>query len=216
MSVRDPSADADSSSPLQEPPASSPRPQALPDRRVTVAVAVLASLAAFGTWWNVPRPAMDLSGSGDIMLCAGRLTATEQDLVMGNVTFRPPREVQVDSVRLLDAVNVSLADAEVAATVAQPGGGGTTPGLSRGWPLTAADRAEYTLDWSTERPLAGAELRAGVEEAPILHLHVVDPTQDASFRAWQVGYRMDGRRWVSTFTHAFRMPGTVSVDNCAS
>lgn len=216
MGVRDPSADTDSSSPLHGPPATSPRPPARPIRRVTVAVAVLASVAAFGIWWNVPRPAMDLSGSGDIMLCAARLTATEQDLVIGNVTFRPPRDVQVDSVRLLDPVNVSLADAEVAATVAQPGGESTIPGLTTGWPLTAADEAEYTLDWSTERPLAGTELRAGVEEAPILHLHVVDPTQDASFRAWQVAYRMDGRRWVSTFTHAFRMPGTVGVDGCAS
>jgi hypothetical protein len=43
-----------------------------------------------------------------------------------------------------------------------------------------------------------------VEEAPVLHLHVVDPTRDASFDAWQVEYRMWGVRWVSTFTHALR------------
>lgn len=216
MSVRDPSAGAEPSLPLHEPLASSPRPQGLLVRRVTIVVAVLASLAAFGIWWSVPRPAMDLGGSDELVLCAARHTATEQDLVMGNVTFRPTQDVQVDSVRLLDPVNVSLADAEVAATVAQPGGGGAIPGLTTGWPLSAAEEAEYTLDWSTGRPLAGAELRAGVEEAPILHLHVVDPTQDASFRAWQVGYRMDGRRWVSTFTHAFRMSGTVGVDACTS
>ncbi len=157
---------------------------------------------------------MDLSGTEDITLCAGRMTPDERDVVIGNLTFVPPHDVQLLSIRLIDPVNVTLADAHLAPTVAQPGGGGTVPGLTLGWPLTAADRAGYTLDWSAERDLVGAQLRAGVEEAPILHLQVLDPGQDASFRAWQVEYRMTGTRWVSTFTHAFQMPGTVGVDAC--
>lgn len=172
-------------------------------------------LVAGGVAWRAaPHPAMDLSGTGDIAICAARPTAAEQDVVTGNLTFRPPRDVELVAVRLVEPVNVTLADAEVAATVLQAGGGGSVPGLAFGWPLTPADRATYTLDWSTERDLAGATLRAGVEEAPILHLRITDPTRDASFSAWQVEYRMDGTRRVSTFTHSFRMSGTVGADEC--
>jgi hypothetical protein len=82
------------------------------------------------------------------------------------------------------------------------------------WPLAATERSSLTLDWSTERDLAGARLAAGVEEAPFLHLRVADPARDASFRAWRIQYVMDGDRKVSTFTGAFRMSGTVDPDNC--
>ena len=161
---------------------------------------------------------MDLSSTGDIALCGARTTTGERDVVIGNVTFTPPREVDVLSVQLVDAANITLADAKLAPTVPQNGGGGNIPGLAAGWPLTAADRATYTLDFSAERDLAGAHLAADVEEAPILHLRVGDPSQDASFRSWRVVYRMNGRRWISTFTHAFRMPGGLAADAdaCAS
>jgi len=178
--------------------------------RAVAAASVATALAGAGLWWfGTVHPAMDLSGTGLVEWCAGRDTATERDLVTGNVTFLPPHDVELLSILLLDPVNVTIADAEIAPTVAQPGGGGNTPGLSKGWPLTDADRAGYTLDWSAERDFVGARLTAMVEEAPILHLQVEDPTRDASFRAWRVVYRMNGIRWVSTFTHSFRMSGTV-------
>ncbi|MCV2395974.1 hypothetical protein OEB99_16790 [Actinotalea sp. M2MS4P-6] len=174
-----------------------------------------AVLVAFVVWWfATPHPAMFLSGTGDIGLCATRITADDRDFVTGNVTFTAPRDVQVLSVRLVDPVNVTLADARIAPTVPQPDGGGVIPGLSRGWPLTVSDRADLTLDWSSERDLDGAHLTAGVTEAPILHVQVVDPSQDASFRAWEVEYRMAGTRWVSRFTHAFAISGTVGVNAC--
>jgi len=76
---------------------------------------------------------------------------------------RSPSEVTLLSARLVDALNVQLADAMVAPTLTQPGGGGTIPGLARGLSLTAADRAQYTLDWSAERPVSGAALSPGQE-----------------------------------------------------
>lgn len=114
------------------------------------------------------------------------------------------------AVTLVDAVNVTLADARIAAVAPPPGGGRVVvPGVGLGWPVPAADRASYTLDWATEGDLQGALLGAGSEEAPILHLRVDDPTRDASFEAWRVVYEIDGDRRVSTFTHAFRMAATV-------
>jgi len=131
-----------------------------------------------------------------------------------DVTFTPPSGVDLLSVQLVDPVNIALVDAKIAPTVPRRGGGGTIPGLALGWPLTAEDRATFTLDVAAERDLVGAHLTSGVAEAPILHLQVGDPTRDASFRVGRVVYRMDGRRWVSTFTHAFRVPGGITSASC--
>ena len=203
-----PPAPPDGPSEVGDPGAAAHRRRRLPPRILASALTVV--LAGTTAWWfGTPHPAMHLSGTGNLTSCAGRPTDAERDLVTGNVTFIAPRDAQLLSVTLLDPVNVTIADAVIAPTRSVPGGGGTIPGLVTGWPLTQADRAGYTIDWSGERDLADARLTAGVEEAPILHLRVVDPSQEASFRAWQVEYRMSGTRWVSTFTHAVSMPGAV-------
>lgn len=182
--------------------------------RRLLAAAAVAVLAGGAFWWFSPHPAMDLSGTDNTLVCATRTTAGERDVVLGNVAFAPPRGVDLLSVQLVDPVNITLVDAKIAPTVPQRGGGGTIPGLALGWPLTAEDRASFTLDFAAERDLVGAHLTGEVAEAPILHLQVGDPSRDASFRSWRVVYRMDGRRWVSTFTHAFRMPGGVTSAPC--
>ncbi|HEY3438188.1 MAG TPA: hypothetical protein VGK35_10925 [Actinotalea sp.] len=171
-------------------------------RAVAAGVVVLAGTAAW--WFGTAHRGTDLSEPGGGTTCAGGQKPNDRDLVTGGITFTAPRDLELLSIRLVDPVNITLADALIVPVVAKPGGGATVHGVTRGWPLTDADRATLTLDWAAERGLAGADLRAGVEEAPILHLQVIDSTKDASIGAWQVEYRMWGVRWSSRFDQALR------------
>lgn len=181
-------------------------------RRVRAVASLGLGLLAVASWWfGTVHPGTHLSSASGVVLCLGRASVDEQDIVVGQLEFRAPDDVEVLSVALVDPVNLTLADARVVS--ADRVGDPTDPilafGVARGWPLTEGQRAEYALDWSTERDLVGAHLAAGVTEAPILHLDVTDPSLDASYQAWQVVYRMNGTRWASTFTHALRVPGAV-------
>lgn len=94
-------------------------------RRVGVALAVAVLALAVVAWaWSrtAPRPAMDLAESSDITLCAARLSPTDRDVVIGNLTFRPGQDVRVTAVALVDAVNVTLVDARTAAVAPAPDG----------------------------------------------------------------------------------------------
>lgn len=188
-------------------------PRRPPSRRSVLGIVGVALTVPMSWWLGAVHPGMHLTGVGDTLVCRGRLSADERDVVMGGLTFNPPRDAEILSVSLVDPVNTTLAGATVAPVSAPRGDGDDAwtaiPGGGEVWPMTPADRAQYTVDWSQERDLVGAHLSSGVEEAAILHIRVTDPSEDASYRAWRVEYRMDGTRWVSTFTNAFTMPAAV-------
>ena len=174
--------------------------------KATAAMVVMALAALGATWWfGTVHPGMHLSDSGVTETCVVREAPSDRDFAIGGVTFLPSDDVELLSVELVDPVNVRLVDADVVPTVAQPGGGTLIQHVGR-WPLTPGERDALTVDWSRERALTGAQLDGGVEEMPLLHVSVVDPSRDASFEAWRVVYRMFGTRWESTFTQAFRTP----------
>ena len=159
-----------------------------------------AFVVCFAVWWFASvHPGQHLGGSAVTMACFLDGDVDGADVVRGGLRFVAPTAVEVLAVRLVAAENIEIADARVAPQAkAAPGTDAAGLGTAVGWPV--ADREQYAMDWSRDRPLVGAHLAAGVEELPYLHLRVLDRSLEASYTAWQVEYRMRGTRWVSTFT----------------
>ena len=172
-------------------------------------VAVVAAALA----WVVPaHPVGEGSASGWSETCAVRTDdASEQHAVVGVLAPRTSRAARITVVRLVEPVNIELADAMVLPVVAVPGADTVTFGASTGWPLTPELQAELTLDWAAERPAVGASLDPDVEKAIGLHVQVDDPALDAAYAGVQVEYRMLGARWVQTYPQAFVMPGGLAT-----
>ena len=176
----------------------------MPARRLVVSAIAVVTVAAVAvtTWWfTAVHPGMHLAESAGVTVCFAPVTVSGTELVVGGLDFSPPSRATILAVRLVEPQNIELADTRVVPVLPDAGPG---LGAATGWPI--GDRDQYGLDWAADRELVGAHLKPGVTEMPYLHLHVVDPTQSASFDAWQVEYKMRATRWSSTFPKRIEVP----------
>ena len=172
-------------------------------RRWLVALVLGVALVGTATWWFTTVHPGALAQTNGLTVCADYAANGATDFTMTGVDLDPPAGATVLAVRLVEPQNVEVADARVVPISPDRTGGTNLAGFVE-WPLS--DPGQYTVDWSADRDLVGARLSPGTTETPYLHLHIVDPTQPASFEAWQIEYRMRATRWVSTLTTGLRQP----------
>lgn len=169
--------------------------------------ALAAAFVVGGTWWvTAVHPGGHLSPpeDGTVTVCATRAGGPADGDVAFGAVLEPTSDVELTGLTLVGATNV-VVDATVVPVVHGSDGGYTTVGAMH-WPLSSADRAGLTLEWSSERDLAGAHLTAGVTEDVVLRVHADDAAAQASWSAIRVTYRTAGAHWAQTFHQGLIIP----------